>query len=59
VQHPQAVFYFDSPMPAAAKGLVHNHMVCKQTIGTGMVPTIFWSASAEGACVLNYKTQLP
>jgi len=47
--HP--VFYFDSPMPAAAKGLVHNHMICNHTIGTGMAPTIFWSADAEGACV--------
>ena len=40
---------FDSPMPVAAKGLVQNHMICKLTIGTGMAPTIFWSARAEGA----------
>ena len=36
-------------MPAATKGLVQNHMVCKHTIGTGMAPMIFWSATAEGA----------
>jgi hypothetical protein len=47
--HPQSVYYFDSPMPVAAKGLVKNHMICKQTIGTGMAPMIFWSARAEGA----------
>jgi len=36
-------------MPAATKGLVQNHMVCKKTNGTGMAPMIFWSAKAEGA----------
>jgi hypothetical protein len=36
-------------MPITIKGLVNNHMVCKHTIGIGMVPTIFWSAEAEGA----------
>jgi hypothetical protein len=55
--HPQPVFYFDSPMPAAAKGLVQNHMICKYTIGTGMAPTIFWSARAEGAVFLCLKTE--
>jgi hypothetical protein len=40
-------------MPAAAKGLVHNHMICNYTIGTGMAPMIFWSANAEGACVIE------
>jgi hypothetical protein len=38
-------------MPAAMKGLVNNHMICEQTIGTGMAPTIFWTADAEGVCV--------
>jgi hypothetical protein len=46
---------FDSPMPVAAKGLVQNHMICKQTIGTGMAPTIFWSARAEGAVFCGTK----
>ncbi len=36
-------------MPISTKGLVHNHMICKQSIGTGMAPMIFWSAKAERA----------
>jgi hypothetical protein len=52
---PQPVFYFDSPMPAATKGLVHNHMICKYSIGSGMAPMIFWSARAEGAVFLSIK----
>ena len=53
--HPQSVFYFDSPMPVSTKWLVHNHMICNHTIGTGMAPTIFWSARAEGAVFWSIK----
>jgi hypothetical protein len=52
-------FYFDSPMSAATKGLADNQMICKNTIGTGMAPMIFWSTNSQRAYVLNYKTQWP
>jgi hypothetical protein len=53
-------------MPAAAKGLVQSHMICKQTIGTGMSKIRLWRStddflvrkSGRGG-VLKYKAQLP